>query len=170
LNTCSRFLRETAGSESSELNSSYAMSNSDLMYLIDTMVFSELYKPRRHPRFLLWLEEKREDLLFLSTITIGEIERGIETQRSRDPPFAEALVNWLNRSLDVYNDRILPVTTAIARRWGQLSAQIGHTGADLLIAATALEHGLTVATRNVRHFAPTGVAVENPFEDRRGAG
>ncbi len=52
----------------------------------------------------------------------------------------------------------------IARRWGRLSPQIGHEGADLLIAATALEHGLTVATRNVRHFIPTGVAVENPFE------
>lgn len=134
------------------------------MYLIDTMVFSELFKRRRHPEFLHWLSKKTDDLLFLSTVTIGEIERGIERQRLLDPRFADALVAWLNRSLDVYNDRILPVTTAIARRWGRLSARIGHNGADLLIAATALEHGLTVATRNIRHFAPTGVAVENPFE------
>lgn len=136
------------------------------MYLIDTVVFSEMYKRRRHPGFLLWLSDKAEDLLFLSTITIGEIERGIESQRRRDRPFAEALVAWLNRSIEIYDDRILPVTTAIARRWGSLSAQIGHDGADLLIAATALEHGLTVATRNVRHFLPTGVAVEDPFADR----
>jgi hypothetical protein len=56
------------------------------------------------------------------------------------------------------------VTTPIARRWGVLSARLGHSGSDLLIAATALEHGLTVATRDVRHFLPTGVAVENPFD------
>jgi predicted nucleic acid-binding protein len=136
------------------------------MYLIDTVVFSELFKRRRHLGFLHWLSEKTEDLLFLSTVTIGEIERGIEGQRSRNPPFADALIAWLDRSLNVYEDRILPVTTAIARRWGRLSARIGHDGVDLLIAATALEHGLTVATRNVRHFTPTGVAVENPFEDR----
>ena len=134
------------------------------MFLIDTMVFSELFKRRRNTRFLLWLSEKPEDLLFLSAITIGEIEQGIEGQRSRDPRFADALTAWLKRSLEVYEDRILPVTTAIACRWGRLSARIGHNGADLLIAATALEHRLTVATRNVRHFAPTGVAVENPFE------
>lgn len=134
------------------------------MYLIDTVVFSQLFRRRRHPGFLRWLSDKSEDLLFLSTITIGEIERGVESQRSRDPPFADALSAWLNRSLASYDDRILPVTTAIARRWGRLSARIGHDGADLLIAATALEHSLTVATRNVRHFLPTGVAVEDPFE------
>jgi predicted nucleic acid-binding protein len=58
----------------------------------------------------------------------------------------------------------LPVTTSVGRRWGRLSGRLGRDDIDLLIAATALEHGLTVATRNVRHFIPTGVAVENPFE------
>jgi hypothetical protein len=134
------------------------------MYLLDTVVFSELYKRNRHPAFMQWLSETREEVLFLSTVTMGEVERGVERQRSRDPAFAEALLGWLERSLDSYRDRILPVTTAVARRWGRLSARIGHEGADLFIAATALEHGLTVATRNVRHFIPTGVAVENPFE------
>lgn len=134
------------------------------MYLVDTVVFSELYKRRRHPAFVLWLSETPAETLFLSTVTMGEVERGVERQRSRDPAFAEALLGWLERSLDGYQDRILPVTTAIARRWGRLSARIGHEGVDLFIAATALEHGLTVATRNVRHFIPTGVAVENPFE------
>ena len=62
-----------------------------------------------------------------------------------------------------YADRILTVDLSTARRWGRLSATIGHAGADLLIAATALEHGLTVVTRNVRHFEPTGVDVLNPF-------
>jgi predicted nucleic acid-binding protein len=70
----------------------------------------------------------------------------------------------LDRVLGWYGDRILPVDVALARRWGQLSATLGHDGADLLIAATALEHGLTVVTRNMRHFEPTGVAVLNPAE------
>ena len=134
------------------------------MYLIDTVVFSELYKRRRQPAVVRWLTETPEEILFLSTITIGEVERGVERQRSRDPAYAEALQAWLERSLDRYRDRILPVTTAVARRWGRLSGRIGHDGIDLMIAATALEHSLTVATRNVRHFIPTGVAVENPFE------
>ncbi len=134
------------------------------MYLIDTVVFSELYRHRRHPGFVGWLSDKSEELFFLSAVTIGEIERGIEIQRRRDPLFAASLLVWLERSITVYDERILPVTTDIARRWGRLTSQIGHASADLMIAATALEHGLTVATRNVRHFIPTGVAVEDPFD------
>jgi predicted nucleic acid-binding protein len=76
---------------------------------------------------------------------------------------------WLERLIDVYSDRILPVDVAVARLWGRLSARIGHPGNDLIIAATALEHGLTVATRNVRHFIPTGAAIENPFGPAEGA-
>ena len=135
------------------------------MYLIDTVVLSEMRKRRRHPRVVRWLRGRTADTLFLSAITVGEIERGIERQRIDNPVFAEALASWLDRTIMLYADRIVPVTTVIARRWGRLSARIGHGGADLLIAATALEHGLTVVTRNVRHFAPTGVAVEDPFAD-----
>jgi predicted nucleic acid-binding protein len=82
-----------------------------------------------------------------------------------NPVFAEALTAWLDRTVDIYGDRILSVDTPVARRWGRLSARIGHGGADLLVAATALEHGFTVITRNVRHFVPTGVPVKNPFEN-----
>ena len=135
------------------------------MYLIDTMVLSEMRKRRRHPGVVRWLRGRTGDAPFLSAVTVGEIERGIERQRLDDPVFAEALGSWLDRTINLYADRILPVTTAIARRWGRLSARIGHGGADLLIAATALEHELTVVTRNIRHFAPTGAAVENPFKD-----
>jgi toxin FitB len=134
------------------------------MYVIDTVVFSELYKRQRHPEFVSWLEDKSEASFFLSTITIGEIERGVERQRQRNPVFAEALLSWLERSITIYAARILPVTTDIARRWGQLSWRLGHSGVDLMIAATALEHGFAVVTRNVRHFTATGVAVKNPFE------
>ena len=90
-------------------------------------------------------------------------KRGIAQQRSRDPAFARELARWLDQVLAWYADRILMVDVPAARRWGQLSATLGHAGADLLIAATALEHGLTAVTRNIRHYEPTGVAVFNPF-------
>jgi hypothetical protein len=134
------------------------------MYLLDTVAFSEFFKRRPHPEFRHWLSDKPDDVLFLSTVTIGEVEKGIERQRGRELAFVEALTAWLDRSLIGYADRIFPVTTSIARRWGRLAARLGRDDTDLLIAATALEHGMMVATRNVRHFIPTGVAVENPFE------
>lgn len=134
------------------------------MFLLDTVVLSELRKRDRNPNVVRWLTGKAADDIFLSAVTIGEIERGIVRQRGKDPAFAEALESWLDRTIQIYGDRILPVDTRIARRWGNLSARIGNDGADLLIAATALEHGLTVATRNVRHFEPIGVALIDPFE------
>ena len=135
------------------------------MYLIDTVVLSELRKCERHAGVVQWLRSKAVDALFLSAITIGEIERGVLRQRAKNAVFAEALGAWLDRTVETYADRILPDDTLVARRWGRLSARIGHGGADLLIAATALEYGLTVVTRNVRHFLPTGVPVEDPFQD-----
>ena len=93
-----------------------------------------------------------------------EIERGIARQQRRAPSFARELSLWLDRVLAWYGDRILDVDVPTARRWGRLSGDLGHDRADLIIAATALEHGLTVVTRNVRHFEPTGVPVFNPYD------
>ena len=122
------------------------------VYLIDTMVLSEL---RRH---------QQHDDLFLSVVSIGEIERGFARQRTVDASFAEELATWLKRLLHLHRERLLAVDLPVARRWGQLSAALGHDSADLLIAATALEHGLTVVTRNLRHFAPSGVATLDPWQ------
>ena len=133
------------------------------MFLLDTDVLSALRRRERSPDAVRWMASRRTADLFLSVVTVGEIERGITQQQRRDPPVAQELALWLDRVLAWYGDRILPVDTATARRWGQLSATLGHDGADLLIAATALEHGLTVVTRNVRHFEPTGVSALNPF-------
>ncbi|MGQ0621000.1 MAG: type II toxin-antitoxin system VapC family toxin [Panacagrimonas sp.] len=133
------------------------------MYLLDTVVLSELRRRQRDPRVVQWVSAQRPSDLHLSVITLGEIERGIAQQRPINPQFAAALATWLDGLLHHYADRILPVDTNTARRWGVLSAQLGHGGADLMIAATALEHGLTVVTRNARHFEPTGVAVVDPF-------
>jgi hypothetical protein len=139
------------------------------MILLDTDVLSALAKRRRDPHVERWLARRRDDELFLSVVSVGEIERGIAAmQRDRDPAFAERLANWLERLLAVHGERVLPFDLAAARRWGELSARIGHGGADLQIAATALACGLTVATRNTAHFAPTGVAVVNPFEAAAG--
>ena len=133
------------------------------MFLLDTDVLSALRRRERNPEAVSWMTNRRTADLYLSVVTVGEIERGIAQQQRRDPPFAHELALWLDRVLAWYGDRILPIDTATARRWGQLSAALGHDGADLLIAATALEHGLTVVTRNARHFEPAGVPALNPF-------
>jgi predicted nucleic acid-binding protein len=133
--------------------------------LLDTVVISELRKRQPSPTLLAWFQRNNDSDLFLSVVSIGEIERGIEKKRHTEPEFADALSQWLERLLYLYGDRILPVSSSIARRWGALSARLGHDGADLLIAATALTHGLKVATRNVRHFVPSGVETINPFDD-----
>jgi toxin FitB len=101
--------------------------------------------------------------LYLSVVSIGEVEKGIEKQRRLDPEFAGRLARWLDQVLLHYGERLLPVDVAVARRWGRLAEAHKHDGADLLLAATALEHGLAVASRNRRHFEPTGVAVVDPF-------
>lgn len=133
------------------------------MILLDTVVLSELRKRQPSAQVMAWLSGLRDADVFLSVVSIGEIERGIRQCERKNPLFAESLTRWLESLLLGYGDRILPVTSVVARRWGSLAAQLGHEGADLLIAATALTHGFAVATRNVRHFSPTGVEVINPF-------
>lgn len=133
------------------------------MFLVDTDVLSALRRRERNPKVVTWVSNQRGSDLYLSVVTIGEVERGIFQQRSRDPVFARELTAWLEDVLTFYADRVLPVDLAIARRWGRLTAALGHSSADLLIAATALEHGLTVATHNVQHFEPSGVPVVDPM-------
>ena len=132
------------------------------MFLIDTDVLSALRRRERAPEVARWLATQRSSDLYLSVVSIGEIERGLTGVQGRDPCFADRLEEWLDALLRIYGDRILPVDLAVARRWGRLSADFCHTGADLLIAATALEHGLTVVTCNTRHFTPAGVPVLDP--------
>jgi predicted nucleic acid-binding protein len=136
------------------------------MYLLDTDVLSELRKRKRDVQVMAWIDSVAPADLFLSTVTIFEIERGIEQRRRDEPAFAQDLATWLDTTLRLYGERVLPLTVAIARRWGRLSAQIGNKNLDLAIAATALEHGLAVVTRNVAHYRSTGTAMENPFESR----
>lgn len=132
------------------------------MIILDTDILSALRRPERRPDLRAWLATQAEAELFLSAITIGEIARGIEQQRARDPDFARDLEMWLNTTIARFGDRILPFGAAEAWIWGGLSARIGHQGADLQIAATALVHDAAIATGNTRHFAPTHVRLVTP--------
>ncbi|MFC7704808.1 type II toxin-antitoxin system VapC family toxin [Plastorhodobacter daqingensis] len=134
------------------------------MLLLDTNVLSALRRPDRAPAVAAWIGAQDENRLFLSVITLGEIERGITRESRNNPGFAADLRDWIDRTVLLFSDRLLPFGAEEARIWGQLTARIGHGGADLLIAATALRHGAVVVTRNTADFAPTGVTLENPFD------
>ena len=100
------------------------------MYLIDTNVLSALRRPERAPRIAAWLRTKPEDQLFISAVTLGEIERGIALHEDRNPDFATDLRRWIDRTSLLFADRLLPFDAEEARIWGRLSARIGHNGAD----------------------------------------
>lgn len=127
------------------------------------MVISEGFKSRPSPEVTRWMNARKSTDLFVSVLTFGEIEAGIEKKRQNDEAF-DRLETWLLETRAKYDTRALPITTAVALRWGRLSTSLKRRDLDLLIAATALEHDLTVATRNVRHFEPTGVKLCNPYE------
>ena len=133
------------------------------MILLDTVVLSELRKTTPNAGVVSFIEAQATDALFLSVLTIGEIEAGIEKQRAVAPEFAQEPNHWLTLLELQFAQCILPVTPAIAKLWGRLCVQTGNKGVDNLIAATALCHNLIVATRNVKDFQPTGVRVLNPF-------
>ncbi len=133
------------------------------MYVIDTDVLSALRRPERAPQVAAWLKGKPEQDLYISVVTLGEIERGIVKQEGIDPVFASDLRHWLDRTMLLFEDRILAFEATDARIWGRLSVELGHAGADLMIAASALARGAMVLTGNRAHFEPTGVTLENPF-------
>ena len=102
-----------------------------MMLILDTNVLSALRRPERSPAVLAWLARQREEMLYLSVVTLGEIERGITRQEQQNPPFARDLRDWLNRTVTLFSDRLLPFGPDEARIWGRLSARIGHAGADI---------------------------------------
>lgn len=138
-----------------------------MKYLLDTNVVAELRKGRRtnlHVR--RWFEPLGSDDIFISVLTVGEIRRGIERVRRRDAGSALAVERWLGRLRSDFADRILPIDDEIAEEWGRLGMPDPMPVVDGLIAATALRHQLTVATRNVKDIARTGVPFINPFDGR----
>ena len=134
------------------------------MYLLDTDAVSASRRPERNAVVAAWVRNQTPDSLYTSVITIGEILYGIARQRRRQPEFAAQLERWLESVTALFKDRVLVFDDAAARRWGVLHAELGFTSSDLQIAAIAWSRGLTVVTRNVRDFVPTGVSTLNPIE------
>lgn len=135
------------------------------MILLDTVTISETIKRSPSSQVTTWLAQQKSAELFLSVITIGEIDRGITQLTTCHAATARAgqLRAWLERLLALFQDRLLPFDLATARHWGQLTGDLGRNDIDLLLAATARRHNLAIATRNVTHFAPTGVKVIDPW-------
>lgn len=134
-----------------------------MLFLLDTDILSAIRRKQRDQNMEKWLLSINSLDVYISVVTIGEVERGITQQQRNNPAFVEDLQRWLDTILQRYQQRILPLSISIAQRWGRLSAELGHNSADLMIAATALEHNLIVATRNTRHFEPTQVGLINPY-------
>jgi hypothetical protein len=133
--------------------------------LVDTNVLSELRKgPSANSRVRAWFGPVPAEEIYLSVLVVGELRRGIERVRSRDPDQAAALERWLRRVTTDHAERILPVDGPVAEVWGRLTAKQPGSVIDTLMAATALAHGLVLVTRNVKDVAWTGVSYLNPFE------
>lgn len=138
-----------------------------MSYLVDTNVLSELRKGQRaHPGVIGWFATVSDDEIYLSVLTVGEIRRGVENIRRRDRPAARRLDSWLRRVVTAHEERILPIDRDVAEEWGRLNVPDPLPVVDGLIAATARVYGLTLATRNVKDVARTGVACVNPFEKK----
>jgi predicted nucleic acid-binding protein len=134
-----------------------------MAYLLDTCVISELRKPHCDHGVATWMSGIQPDEAYLSVLTLGEIRRGIELHRPKDARAAGGLERWLVGLEVHYAERILPVTAAIADRRGRLSLNQPLPVSGGLIAATALEHKLTVVTRNCADFERSGVNTLDPF-------
>lgn len=138
-----------------------------MSFLLDTCVLSELTRRKPHPNVIRWFEAQDSAALFVSVLTIGEIEKGMATLPTGRKKVA--LSGWLATLRSTYGDRLLPVDATVAAIWGRTAARIEREGGTLavvdgLIAATALHHGYTVVTRTVGDFLKTVVALINAWQ------
>lgn len=135
-----------------------------MTWLVDTNVISEVRKgPRCHPAVAAWWSGVEGRDLFLSALTLGEIRKGIEAVRPRDPAKAIALESWLADVAAAFGARVLGVDAEVAEAWGRMSATRSVPVVNALLAATAGLHGLTLVTRNAADMGGLGVRVLDPF-------
>ncbi len=138
-----------------------------MKYLLDTNIVSELRKPQANAHVTEWLASTRGDELYLSVLTVGEIRRGIERLRRRDPAQAAIIETWLTALRRDFAQRLLPVTAEIAEEWGRLGVTDPIPTVDGLLAATARVADLILVTRNTADVIHTGARLLDPFESHR---
>jgi predicted nucleic acid-binding protein len=136
------------------------------MFLLDTHVISELRhgKPMQNPQVVAWANGHGIDRFFLSSITILELEKGVQALEHKQPPQGQALRRWLDGVTDAFDGRTIPISASMAKRCAALHFPDAISERDAMIAATALEHRFTVVTRNLKDFQNTGVQLINPWE------
>jgi predicted nucleic acid-binding protein len=135
-----------------------------LSYLLDTNVISELRKGQRaDANVATWFSDVAEEEIFLSVLTIGEIRRGIEIVRRRDPDSAAALDRWLALLSEAHGDRVVPIDRTITEEWGRMNVPDPLPVVDGLLAATAQVLGLTLVTRNIADVERKGIELLDPF-------
>ena len=135
-----------------------------MSYLIDTNIISEVRKGKRcDPHVAAWYASIADEELFLSTLVLGEIRKGIELVRSKNPDKAEALERWLRQVEAAFDGRVLGIDNAVSDQWGRMNAIRSLPVIDGLLAATAATNGLTLVTRNDRDVAGVGAMLLNPF-------
>jgi len=137
-----------------------------IQYLLDTNVVSELRKSKPHGAVLAWITELKADQIYLSAVTIGELQTGVELTRRQNSVKAAEIEQWVDQLAESF--QVLPMDARCFREWARLmEGKIDHLIEDVMIAATARIHHLIVATRNERDFKHLGVQVLDPFKTPR---
>lgn len=135
-------------------------------YLLDTNVVSELRKPKPHGRVLAWINDLQADQIYLSAVTIGELQTGVQLTRRQNVAKAAEIELWVDQLAESF--QVLPMDARCFREWARLmEGKAERLLEDAMIAATARIHQLTVATRNERDFKQLGVQVLDPFKTSR---